>query len=168
VKKLISIGVALALLTMAVVPAAVAADPVPDLCASNYTEPCTYAKTPFAIIASGFVMLSSLWTKLDTPAALDMGMPWLSDVFTELAYYTYGPLSWTVDMLAWGINLGGDIVGQLGGILEAMNVDLPIEMTDVGAILETVACGMRECFTDVCYNVTWNCTKAEGTFPCCP
>jgi hypothetical protein len=43
VKKLISIGVALALLTMVVVPGAVAA----------YTTPDTYAKVPFAIIQSG-------------------------------------------------------------------------------------------------------------------
>jgi hypothetical protein len=146
VKKLISIGVAIALLTMAVVPGAVAAA---DLTASNYTAPQTYAKVPFALIASGFAMLENLWPNLDT--ALEMDMPWLGDVFGELAYWTYGPLSWTVDMLAWGVNLGGEVLAGIPMIADALPFDL-------GPVFQDVACGLRECFADVCYNVTWNCS----------
>jgi hypothetical protein len=47
VKKLISIGVALALLTMVVVPGAVAAVDDPD----------TYAKATFSIMAAGIELL---------------------------------------------------------------------------------------------------------------
>jgi hypothetical protein len=150
VKKLISIGVALALLTMAVVPGAVAAAD-PDLTASNYTAPQTYAKIPFAIIASGFSMLTSLWPSLNT--ALEMDMPWLGDIFEELAYWTYGPLSWTVDMLAWGVNLAGGIIAGVPMIADALPAGLDLE-----ALFTDIACGLRECFEDVCYNVTWNCS----------
>jgi len=151
VKKLISIGVALALLTMAVVPAAVAAD---DLSASNYTAPQTYAKTPFALIASGFSMLTNLWPSLDS--ALGMDMPWLGDVFEEFAYWTYGPLAWTVDMMGWGIALGADVVGDLDAIIEGMGLELPFAMSDVSGILSTVACGLRTCFDDTCAG-NWTC-----------
>jgi hypothetical protein len=160
VKKLISIGVVLALLTMAVVPGAVAAQD-PDLCASNYTEPCTYAKTPFAIIASGFVMLANLWPMLDSEDGLGIGMPWVEDVLEELAYWTYGPLSWTVDMLAWGVNLAGSVIAGVPMIADALPEGLDLE-----ALFGDIACGLRECFSDVCYNVTWNCTG--DTYPCCP
>lgn len=149
-KKLISIGVALALLTMAVVPGAVAAA---DLTASNYTAPQTYAKVPFALIASGFAMLENLWPALDATTGLGIGMPWLEDVFGELAYWTYGPLSWTVDMLAWGVNLMGGVIAGVPMIADALPEGLDLE-----AIFTDVACGLRECFVDVCYNVTWNCS----------
>jgi hypothetical protein len=50
VKKLISIGVALALLAMVVLPVGVAAD----------IQPSSYAKIPFAIIGSLFEMIGDL------------------------------------------------------------------------------------------------------------
>ena len=65
-KKLISIGVALALLAMVVVPGAVAA----------YTPPVTYAKVPFAIIQSGFELIGDLLTATGTSS---LGLPtWLN------------------------------------------------------------------------------------------
>ena len=140
---------------MAVVPAAVAAD---DLSASNYTAPQTYAKTPFALIASGFSMLTNLWPSLDS--ALGMDMPWLGDVFEEFAYWTYGPLGWTVDMLGWGIALGADVVGQLDSVISGMGLDLPFQMSDVEGILDTVACGLRTCFDDECQGY-WTCNVTE-------
>ena len=140
-KKLISIGVALALLTMAVVPGAVAA----------YTTPDTYAKVPFAILASGFELLETLWPDLD--AALGMDMLWLETIFGELASWTAGPLSWTVDMLAWGLGLGADIMDALDPVIGP----LPLP---VGDLLNDIACGLMTC---------WSATNCTGTFdPCTP
>jgi hypothetical protein len=99
VKKLVSIGVALALLTMAVVPGIAAAQ----------TPPETYAKTPFAIIAEGLRLVGTL---LDMEEAkfgfigYDVGQ-----FLGPIADFTYGPLGWTVDMMAWGV----DVVVQLAG-----------------------------------------------------
>jgi len=140
VKKLISIGVALALLTMAVVPGAVAAQ-------DDYEEPCTYAKIPFAIIQSGLEMVGGLLDSL----ASTLGLPdWLDDVVLTIAPWAGGPLSWSVDMLAWGVNLGGSVLGGLADTL-----GLPAWLAP---LMSDLACGLRECYTDVCYNVTWNCT----------
>jgi hypothetical protein len=136
VKKLISIGVALAVLAMVVLPVSAAA---------QYTEPQTYAKIPFAIIASGFSLLEDLWPALDT--ALAMGMPWLTDVFGSLSDWTYGPLSWTVDMLAWGLGVGGTVIDALSGV-----ITLPFP---VGDLLNAIACA---CFAPYA-NITgaaWN------------
>ncbi len=138
-KKLISIGVALALLTMAVVPGAVAA----------YETPPTYSKVPFAIIASGFELLANLWPDLD--AALGMDMLWLEGVFVELGAWSFGPLSWTVDMLAWGLGLGGTIMDALDPVVGPF--PLPI-----GDLLNDVACGLLTC---------WSATNCTGEFTPC-
>jgi hypothetical protein len=130
VKKLISIGVALALLTMVVVPGAVAA---------QYTEPQTYAKIPFAIVASGFQLLENIWPDLDV--ALGMSMPWLEGVFGELSDWSYGPLSWTVDMLAWGLGVGGTVIDALSGV-----ISLPFP---VGELLNSIACSCFAPFGNV-------------------
>ena len=98
-KKLISIGVALALLTMAVVPGAVAAQTPPD----------TYSKVPFSVMAEGLRLLGEL---LDMEEAkmgfigFDVGQ-----FMGPIADFTEGPLSWTVEMLAWGV----DVVAQAAG-----------------------------------------------------
>ena len=126
-KKLISIGVALALLTMAVVPGAVAAqDPI---------VPTTFAKIPFAIIGSGIQLLGDiveavpmiadqLPVGLDIKAATDLIAPW-----------TAGPLAWTVDMLAWGVALLADVMGP---VLTEFAPDFAWA-TD---IIDEVACGL--------------------------
>ena len=140
-KKLISIGVALALLTMAVVPGAVAA----------YEDPETYSKVPFAIIASGFDLLANLWPDLDV--ALDTGLPWLTGVFTELADWTGGPLSWTVDMLAWGIDLTGKVVAAVPMITDMLPVGL-----DLDVIFGELACGLM---------TAWGASNVTGQFAPC-
>ena len=100
-KKLISIGVALALLTMVVVPGTAAA----------YTEPATFAKVPFAIIQSGIELAGTLLDQLGAELSLP---EWLtSNVTTPIAEWAGGPLAWVVDMLAWGMGVGGDIMGLL-------------------------------------------------------
>ena len=151
-KKIISIGVALALLTMAVVPGAVAAqEPIP-------IEPSTFAKIPFAIIGSGLEMLADLWGILDTEAALDIGFPWLSQVLDTAAPWTTDNLAWTVDMLAWGVGLVGDVIAAADSILVAMEVDLGFPLGDLKAITDTIACGLVQPWSD-------NITGSEFT-PC--
>ena len=126
-KKLISIGVALALLTMVVVPGAVAA--------ADYETPPTYSKVPFAIIQSGFAMVGALIGPLQST----LGLPtWLDETFiTTIGDWAGGPLSWTVDMLAWGLGLGADVWLAVGPILGMEEADMPI-----GTILDTMACGL--------------------------
>ena len=137
-KKLISIGVVLAVLAMVVLPISAAAY-------TPYEEPTSYAKVPFAIVASGFGLLQAIWPALDT--ALTMGMPWLTDVFGELADWSFGPLSWTVDMLAWGLGVGGSVITALSAV-----ITLPF---DVGELLNTIACSMFAPFGNIT-GAAWN------------
>lgn len=144
-KKLISIGVALALLAMVMLPGAVAAQ----------TPPPTYAKVPFAIIASGIELVGTILESIGPT----LGLPdWIPSLMPDIAGWTYGPLSWTVDMLGWGIALTADVVAQVDPILEAVGMALPISMADVAGIIDTVACGLRTCFDDTCV----------GNFTCPP
>ena len=133
-KKLISIGVALALLALAVVPGAVAAYELPD----------TYSKVPFAIVQAGFDLVGSILDSLGS----ELGLPeWLdSTLMGEIGGFAGGPLSWTVDMLAWGLSLTGDVLGAVQPLLLAFAPDLPIDLAEVAAIFDTVACGLLTCF----------------------
>jgi len=129
VKKLISIGVALALLTMAVMP---------GVAAAQYTEPDTFAKVPFAIIQSGLELVGDVVTAL--PAS--MGIPaWIADITDTIAPWAGGPLSWTVDMLGWGISLVGDVIGALDPIIAPI-ATLPFDLADLSGIFDTMACGL--------------------------
>lgn len=134
-KKIISIGVALALLTMAVVPGAVAA----------YTPPDTYSKVPFAIVQSGFDLIAAMWPDLD--AAFGIDMLWVGDVLGDVGEWAGGPLSWTVDMLAWGISLVGTVLDAV-----PMITDMLPEGLDLVAITDAVACGLMDCFAEGCIN----------------
>ena len=136
-KKLISIGVALALLTMVVVPGAVAAqDPI---------TPDSYAKIPFAIIGSGLELMADIWLIVDTPApGLAIGMPWIATVLDVVAPWTAGPLGWTVDMLSWGVSLVGAVLADAQGLIVGMGVELPIDLADVAVLCDTIACGLLQ------------------------
>jgi hypothetical protein len=138
VKKLISIGVVLAVLAMVVLPISAAAY-------TPYEEPTTYAKIPFAIVASGFGLLQQIWPALDV--ALTMDMPWLTGVFEALADWSFGPLSWTVDMLAWGLGVGGSVINALSAV-----ITLPF---DVGELLNTIACACFAPFGNIT-GASWN------------
>lgn len=133
-KKLISIGVALALLAMVVMPGIAAAQ-----CDYNGVEPASFSKVPFAIIQTGIMLLSDIVGAVgDT-----LGIPaWVGDVLDSVAPWTGGPLAWTVDMLAWGIVLVGDVLGQLGPILEAAGIALPFDLGELAAIANTIACDL--------------------------
>lgn len=146
-KKLVSIGVALALLTMAVVPGVAAA----------YTPPDTYSKVPFAMVQSGIELAGTL---LDILQTADMGLPeWLdSDLTDPIASWAGGPLSWTVDMLSWGVWLMGDVVAALDPIISEL-AELPFALGDLTALFDSIACGLMVC---------WSATNCTGTFDPCP
>lgn len=127
-KKLISIGVALALLTMAVLPIGVAA----------YTPPSTFAKVPFAILQSGLELVGDLLGTLAVPLNLP---EWIAPLLDPIAAWTGGPLSWTVDMLGWG-------VGLVGSVLAALPTDLGLPPW-LGGIIDTIACGLFTPFGNV-------------------
>jgi len=141
VKKLISIGVALALLTMAVVPGAVAA----------YDPPATYSKVPFAILASGIELVGEVVAAVPMIAdALPEGLD-ITAITGLIAPWTAGPLSWTVDMLAWGLDLGATLWGSLDTMFD-------IGFPEIGTLMTDVACGLMTC---------WSATNCSGTFlPC--
>ena len=139
-KKLISIGVALALLTMAVVPGAVAAE--------DGITPDTYAKIPFAIIGSGIQLVGEVMGLAQGIVdAMGVDLPFdLTDIgpITDvIGTWTAGPLSWTVDMLAWGMNLAGSLYGTLDTMFE-------IGYPGIGELLVDASCGLRTCFDDTC------------------
>jgi hypothetical protein len=100
VKKIISVGVALALLAMVVLPVGVAA---------QADEPRTYATTPFAILAALIDVIGELVDMANSKFGLGLPEGGVSQFTDLLSDFTYGPLSWTVDMLAWGL----DIVAQV-------------------------------------------------------
>lgn len=127
-KKLISIGIVVALLALVVLPAAVAAD--------TYTPPTTYAKIPFAIVQSGFHLVGIILTS----AGSALGLPtWINaDLMDSIGGWAGGPLAWTVDMLAWGVDLVGSIITPL-----ASTLGLPDWLPGV---LSSISDGLRECY----------------------
>ncbi|HJX69134.1 MAG TPA: hypothetical protein VJ406_02810 [Dehalococcoidia bacterium] len=138
-KKLISIGVVLAILAMVVVPVAVAAqEGCPDI---GYDYPTTFAKIPFAILQSGIELVGGLLDTLGT----ELGLPaWLDSALLDpIAAWTGGPLGWTVDMLAWGMSL-------VAMILVVLPEDLGVPVW-AGDLVNAIACGL---FTPFTCNVT--------------
>ena len=102
-KKLISIGVAVALLAMVVLPVAVAAD-------ECYTTPATYAKIPFAIVQSGFQLVGSILT---SSGRSTLGLPTWINAVTHEQHWRVGRRSpWLVSRYA-GVGRGssGDNIG---------------------------------------------------------
>ena len=150
-KKLISIGVALAVLALVVLPVGAAAQCGydPDG-AGPLTEilPDSYAKIPFAILESGLAMVGGLLSTLAVP----LGLPtWLDDVVLTIAPWTGGPLSWTVDMLGWGLALVGGVIAPL-----ATTLGLPDWLDD---LIFGIACGLFQPFS---------CNVTGADFDPCP
>lgn len=120
-KKLISIGVALALLTMVLVPVGVAAqDPVED--------PGTYSKTPFGILGSGLQMVGGVLGDLGpilTAAGIELPIDLadLAPITDRIGDWTAVDLAWMTDMTAWSMVLVGDVAKTSAGLLGALGVD---------------------------------------------
>jgi hypothetical protein len=157
VKKLISIGVALALLVMVVMPLGVGA-------AATQIVPATYAKIPFAIVQSGFYLIGCT---LDTVATIlddmDVALPFdvgsLKGVMFNLGDWAGVPLAWSVDMMTAGMSLLNDVVGVLtdGGII-------PDSVSWLGDLLDVVVTDIEMCY----YPNTCNNVSSVYTVPCAP
>ena len=112
-KKLISIGVALALLTMVVVPVGVAAQDVED--------PGTFSKTPFGILGSGIQLVGNLLGDLGpilTDAGIDIPIDLadLAPITERIGDWSAVDLAWMTDMTAWTIVTAGDVVSTVLGV----------------------------------------------------
>jgi len=123
VKKLISIGVALALLAMVVVPVSVAAD---------IDDPGTYSKTPFGILGSGLQLVGSIVVDL-TAVIDDFGLPIaaseIASILNTVGGWTAVDLAWMTDMTAWSMVLVGDVAKTAEGMLSALGMsaeDVPL------------------------------------------
>ena len=155
-KKLISIGVVLALLTLVVLPAAVAADDV---------LPTTYAKIPFAIVQSGFYMIGCLLPEVadvltaagyGTVGGIDLAavLGSVGPVVNTLGAWAGGPLAWSVDMLGWGLGIVECVVGVI-----ATPLGLPDYIDDL------IAC-ITDALTE-CYPASQTCNDVPNTYhPC--
>ena len=134
-KKLISIGVALALLTMVVVPVGVAAQDVED--------PGTYSKTPFGILGSGLQLVGDLLGDLQPiiseVAELPIDLADLTPILDKVGGWTAVDLAWMTDMSAWSMVLVGDVAKSSVGLLGALGVDEEtLPMGDVAEMLYVV------------------------------
>ena len=157
-KKLISIGVALAVLAMVVLPIGAAAQGPCDI--GDFAAPTTYAKIPFAILQSGFTLLGGVLEVLATEGLLPASFSWLPALMTPLGDWVGGPLGWTVDMLAWGLSLFGAVMAPVQALLTAMGIDLGgLDLAMIGDITDAVACGLFTPF--VC-----NLTNPDPWTPC--
>jgi hypothetical protein len=126
VKKVISIGVALALLTMAVVPGAVAAQDEPD----------AYSKIPFAILGTGIGLAGDILDAMGDVIALPFPV---SNITALVGPWTMNEFSWLTELTAWTMVTVGDVMAQAAGLLTAFGVDesvLPI--SDVAAMFYVI------------------------------
>jgi hypothetical protein len=140
VKKLISIGVVLALLALVVLPVGVAAKDI---------VPSTYAKIPFAIVQSGFYLVGCLMGDLQTvieDMGVDLGgidLSSFSGILYKLGDWAGTPLAWSVDMMIAGLGMLADVVSAAGCL------GLPDSVTCIGDILGVVVENLH-----LCYDVT--------------
>ena len=114
----------------------------------EYITPSTYSKIPFAIVQSGFTLVGKIlditsWPSM--PSLLNLSL------VEEISGWIGGPLSWTVDMLAWGLSLAADIWTPLD---DTFDIGFPV----ISDVLDTVACGLLTC---------WNDTPCTGNFTPC-
>jgi len=135
VKKLISIGVALALLVTFMVPVAVAAEDIVD--------PGTFSKTPFGILGSGIQLIGDLLGDLQPiiseVAELPIDLADLTPIMDKVGGWTAVDLAWMTDMTAWSMVLVGDVAKSSVGLLGALGVDEEtLPMGDVADMLYVV------------------------------
>jgi hypothetical protein len=144
VKKLISIGVVLALVAIVVLPIGVAAQ-----CDYDGIAPTTYAKIPFTIVQSGFHLVGQILAV----AGVALGLPtWITPALVDdIGSWAGGPLSWTVDMMGWGMGLVGAVLAAL------IPADLGIP-TWLPTVVNTITCQLF---------APWSCNVTGADFiPC--
>jgi hypothetical protein len=152
VKKLISIGVVLAVLALVVLPIGVAAQEI---------MPSTYAKIPFAIVQSGFYLVGCLLGDLGPileAAGIILPFPLgdLTPIMLTVGDWAGVPLAWSVDMVAWG-------VGMLSGIVGVLPAELGVPSW-IGLLLDEVVTQLNACFEPTTCNNVSNAYQV----PCSP
>jgi len=111
--------------------------------------PSTYAKIPFAIIGSGFYLMETVLGELVDAELLPSSLDWLSTLMKPMGDWVMGPLSWTVDMMGWGLGIVAAVLDAVGDTL-----GLPDWL---GGVLNEVACGL---FTP------FDCVVGDPFVPC--
>lgn len=144
-KKLISIGVALALLVMVVVPVSVAAQDIEN--------PGTYSKTPFGILGSGVQLVGDIVNAI--PLIADMIPFDIAAVTGPVGGYLGDNLAWMTDMTAWSMVLAGDVVKKVDPVIGGV-VELPINLGDVADIFYVVSARLWD---------PWGEYAGEATLP---
>ena len=132
-KKLISIGVALALLAMVIVPVTVAAQDDYQPVAYN----STYSKIPFGILSTGLTLVADLMETL----APTLGLPdWIPSAIEPIAGWVGGPFAWLTELTAWSMVTVGDVLAKTSPLLEAFGMDpTALPLGDVATLFYTIA-----------------------------
>lgn len=119
-KKLISIGVALALLVTFMVPVAVGAEEIVD--------PGEYAKTPFGILGSGIQLIGDILLGLSgviDPFIEDYDMETadIAGVTDKVGEWTGVNLAWMTDMGGWSMVAVGDVFSVITPLAVELGFD---------------------------------------------
>jgi hypothetical protein len=150
VKKLISIGIALALLVTFTVPVAVAAQDIVD--------PGTYSKTPFGILGSGIQLvggiINDLADMIDT-FGLPIDAVDLASVVNTVGGWTGTDLAWMTDMTAWSMVLVGNVVKAADPLIPA-DMDLPFELGALSDLFYVVGARLWD---------PWDTYAGDSTLP---
>jgi hypothetical protein len=153
VKKLISIGVALALLAMVVVPVAVAAD--------TYTPPVNYSKIPFQILGTGVEMVGNLVNAL----GVSLGTLNITAITGTVAPWIEGPFSWLTELTGWTMVAVGDVVGAAADVVGAVaGNSTAAYLTDIQPVFYTMAARLFDPWGTYSGNTTLP-DQLETTYP---
>ena len=113
-KKIISIGVAVALLSMIIVPVGAGAasyNSTPDKAAV-----ATYSKIPFGILGTGIQLIGDVVANLGNITA---SLPFNITAVTSLVGgWTMGPFSWLTDLTGWTMVALGDVLTGIQGLAD--------------------------------------------------
>jgi hypothetical protein len=121
-KRLISIGVALALLSLAAAPIAAAGD--------DYTRPDTYSQIPFSIVGSTLALIGDV---LHTIFGTLWGVP---RIFERVGLFVGTSVAGGVN------NLTGDTATLGGDVFEIIGEDSGSSIGAVADIFHTIACAL--------------------------
>jgi hypothetical protein len=117
VKKIISIGVVVALLALVVVPVwagAASYNSTPDKAAA-----ATYSKIPFGILGTLVNVFADIWPDL-TGGLNITGMDWVGGVLGAVGNWTMGPFSWLTDLTGWTMVAVGDVISAIKPLADTL------------------------------------------------
>jgi len=134
-------------------------------CDYHGIAPTTYAKIPFAILASSLHLIGEIVDGLSQAEILPPAVDWLPALVEPVAAWTNGPLSWTVDFLSWGLGVLGSSISALPCVLDAIGIHLDMDLAPVGDLFNLIACALFTPFNCEPEGAGWNPCGAD---PCAP